>query len=275
MARFSDLPFELREAIWHFAIPAPRIFHVRGIIRIPTGDLPKSRYHVKFLSDCEIWKLRCFDFHRPPPLPSVTRICRESRVVALNAGYILLPTAVNAQDGDRYTWFNALTDVLYLESPIESYSLGGFIPFPGLSLIRNVGLDWRSCLKGVRIPAAERASDEDDVGYQWENSVRELRCYFTALETVSFVMPAVRQASTDSALGGEPVGFEQLESELDSISLETTIPAQNGDRTWGELQGRLRSSLERNLSFWEDEFGQSCNQPEVVGYMLLRDRSTL
>lgn len=54
MARLSDLPFEIREEIWRFAIPVPRLFHVRSIIQIPTADLPKSRYHVKFLADSEI-----------------------------------------------------------------------------------------------------------------------------------------------------------------------------------------------------------------------------
>lgn len=275
MAKFSDLPLELREMIWNLAIPGPRLFHAKSIIRIPSGDLPKSKYHVKYLSDTEIWKLRCFDFHSPPRPPSVLHVCRESRAAALAAGYFALPTAADALDADRHTWFSAPDDILYLDQSFLSSdydSLGGFVPFPGLARIRNVGLDWRSCLTKIRIPAG---SGEDDVGWQWAGRLLELRRYLRGLETVCFVVPAAREASTEAALGGEPAGSELLGSRLDPIPEEEVIFAQNGDHRWGELRGALGRALEREKSEWEWEFGEDFSFPEIVGRSLIREGSVL
>lgn len=49
-------------------------------------------------------------------------------------------------------------------------------------------------------------------------------------------MLSVPEDSTESSLGGEPVGFEQLESRLGLIPLEATIPAQNEDRYKGDYR---------------------------------------
>ncbi|KAI1183072.1 hypothetical protein F5B17DRAFT_154095 [Nemania serpens] len=87
---FSNLPLEIREMIWNFALPEPRVFNVLVWISAGLQMQLLNRYQLKM------------------PLASV---CFESRRVVKEAGYIL---AFRDEDEVNNTgvWFHPGRDII-------------------------------------------------------------------------------------------------------------------------------------------------------------------
>src|SRR5580658_6884259 len=75
--RFNGLPREVRDLIWEATLPPSRVFHVSG-----SHDSSETRHHPPSVPPTQSFK---FYVHHLPPV--TTRVCRESRAVALRRGF--------------------------------------------------------------------------------------------------------------------------------------------------------------------------------------------
>lgn len=87
---FSDLPLELREIIWRYALPGPRVFDALTYVSAGLETQLLERGHLKM------------------PL---AHACFESRRVVKEAGYVLAFRDANQPD-DPGVWYHPKRDVI-------------------------------------------------------------------------------------------------------------------------------------------------------------------
>ncbi|QSZ33173.1 hypothetical protein DSL72_002759 [Monilinia vaccinii-corymbosi] len=121
--RFSDLPPEIRDLIWGYSLPGPRILYL--------NRNPHAIYD-KITQSSPKW-FKFLKYHNPPN-PSALLTCRASRAVALKR-YRIIP---EPSFGLVYTDF-AGGDILY----IDEHNFMSFVAFPWSSTDerKSCGLD--------------------------------------------------------------------------------------------------------------------------------------
>ena len=232
-ACFSHLPLELREIIWQFTFPPPRIFQVRRFSERtrPTAD------------NSEPEKTGNFSFHRgnrgrPPPV--ATHVCRESRAVALHRGFFLsseygdddkrnLDAVRSGRPGRPGFWFNPDADVPYLDRNQRSWLYRDIPAVPGWDRVLHVGLEWRAFFGDVPriLQSAQGGEDGDDrftiASSYWKSAIEPLLVHMPSLQTLNFILPKTRHKG-GVAWGREPYEAPDLPAELVPLPETTQVP---------------------------------------------------
>lgn len=149
---FMKLPQELRDAIWRECLPR-RVLEIDWpddyfLLDVPTecdtdseDEGPRSRLP-KLFQDCRM--RRTTMINAKPPI--ITRVCRESRDIALETGTMLehraLPRGHNGADLDgrvRHQWFDRARDVVHLHYNTEKDKYLGMLTARGnpIRLLRD------------------------------------------------------------------------------------------------------------------------------------------
>lgn len=286
--QFTDLPLEIRDIIWDFVLPPPRVFQVRRIGMLRPQDVPPTVYRTTFSGHHETSNpasrhFRCFEFQRKHPPPIATQICRESRAAALRAGYFLFPTCFTADIPRtladiraRMVWFGGPIDLLYFTFPANNATMEhGWghrpVPTPCLSLVKNVGVEWVYFFQGTRAPPHKWASSSRT--RHWQGHVLPLYEIPAARRHFWIVFPAGRSANTEAALGREPVESFELEARITPMPPSTNIPLYAGDYPWSEVRQGVEDAIahrrmrRRSYELFGDDVWY---QPEVRACILSR-----
>ncbi|ROW17740.1 hypothetical protein VPNG_00793 [Cytospora leucostoma] len=126
--RFSELPKELREMVWEFAVEdgLERVFHAKRQNRRAKGR--NRRYYTM-----SFW-------NRPNP-PGIVHACQESRAIAKkHLSFIPTDTTGNG------TWWNPKLDIMYIDQNFEAYWLRRLSQRGWNLAVQRVAIDWRLCL---------------------------------------------------------------------------------------------------------------------------------
>ena len=286
--QFTDLPLELRDMVWEFALPPPRVFQVKRIGWLLAREIPPSVYRITFsgrhaTTHPASRHFRCFEFQREYPVPVVTQICCESRAAALRAGYFLLPTFFSAEtpriSSDvraRMVWFGGPVDFLYFSFPADHATLNygwGHRPIstPCLSLIQNVGVEWVYLFQGAqerpyRWPRSTQMR-------HWQGHVLPLYEIPAARRCLWVIFPAARSENTGDFLGEEPRELFNLDARLAPVYPFTSIPLRAGRYPWQTVRTALQNALaHRKMRIRSYElFGDGVwYQPEIKACILER-----
>ena len=163
----KTLPRELRDIIWENTLPPPRLITLDRLCRVHFDHFNDSvqRVYQLWFRDQQVSELQrvepsdmthCFDFRERYPPPVINQICRESRQVALRAGYFPLP-AWSGSDKDAFgerpgaAWFNMAADTLYIEgSSVPSFLTTAPFRIPNAVRVRSVGVAWKHMQGGAK-----------------------------------------------------------------------------------------------------------------------------
>lgn len=208
---FGDLPLEIRELVWEFALPNRRIFHIRSIsAQKPFPQTVERQMYFKF-----------YIHHRPP---AATSVCKESRTVSLRTGIFL-----SAYGNHPGVWFNLDTDILYFDrNQRTSFHIKAGesrMYIPGWNRILNVGLEWRAFFRDTPRPVL----DETSAGY-WRAAIDLLYVYMPNMKTLSYILPKIRHKGRVT-WGREPYNAQNYEAVLMPLPAATQIPWRNERET--------------------------------------------
>ncbi|KAF5005332.1 hypothetical protein FDECE_8228 [Fusarium decemcellulare] len=274
---FNDLPLELRDLIWGFALPDRRVFHVKGVSRLkPVSDLTKREMR--------------FHFHIRHPPPVGLHVCQESRAVALRKGFFLSPAGA-----DPGVWFKPETDILYFDrnqrTTFQAKPNQPRMTVSGWDRVLNVGIEWRAFFRDT-----PRPSPGETTASYWSAVIKPLYAYMPHMQTVNYILPILRHRG-GMMWGREPYRAQDYEAILVPLPGRTQIPWEStrnrgGDRaqllndirhvtglsslvvTWKEVKEDIEKGFEE-----DDEAGESSHglkggdryPPEIIGWWLLRD----
>ncbi|KAL2113202.1 hypothetical protein VUR80DRAFT_4909 [Thermomyces stellatus] len=285
--QFSDFPLELRELIWEHTLPPPRLFQLHSLLPPRAAIAPELQRLYKLWfpqrgtndpAPVDLRHMSYFAFRVRHTPPIATQVCRESRNVALRAGYFLLPAASPSAESDQapgVTWFGGRTDVLYYPISREAHLFNYRDPttcLPNSDLIRHVGVEWRILLRGVPAPW-QRTYDGEREG--WRDRMLMLYDQVPGLEAVHLVLPTAYTInySTTRSFGGEPQGYDRLKATLTPLPLTERIPISRASPSWAEVLEALRNEFddENNRQRVADFIGACVKYPpEVSGLSLKR-----
>ncbi|KAL6415483.1 hypothetical protein AUP68_02042 [Ilyonectria robusta] len=285
----KDLPLEIRELIWEFALPDRRVFHVKGMSRQRPFMNPDPR--------CLF-----FNFHIGHPPPVCTRVCSESRAVALRKGFFF-----ESRDDHPGYWFNPDKDILYLDrnqrTLLHSKPNQPRMKVSGWDRVLNVGLEWRAFFRDI-----PRPSQDETISSYWRAAIDPLYAYMPRMKTVNYILPEARYKG-GITWGREPYGAQKFEAELFPLPEDTPIPWET-NRNLGtppsrtqilaEIQGRpihaasvlpwaeVRGDIVRGFEEGDDVSGAEAEParegnpsdtrvnypPRIVGWSLVRVGAT-
>lgn len=287
--QLSDFPLELRELIWEHTLPPPRLFQLYSFLPPKTispelQQLYKQWFPRRAADDpnpVDPTQISFFTFRLRHAPPVATQVCRESRSVARRAGYFLLPTASAFPESDQdpgVTWFGGPTDVLYYPISREAHLFQPRDPTaapPNSELIRHVGVEWRTLLRGVPAPW-QRTYDGEREG--WGARMLVLYQHAPGLEVLHLVLPTTYTInySTTRSFGGEPQGYDSLKATLTPMTLSERIPISRASPNWGEVLEALRNEfdLENNQQSVARLIDAGVNYPPAIGGLNLKRGGT-
>lgn len=285
---FSNLPFELRDLIWEYTLPAPRLFTLDGLFRVQFSHFkdPIRRVYEVWFEHQEVDTshrvgprdiTHCFNFRDRHPPPITTQICRESRDATVRSGYFLLPAWDGSDEdadflgeGPSAAWFGAASDILYLEGSRVPFLLSS-APFhiPNAVRVRSVGVDWRYVQGGTRTSPDVCDSHSSMVSFQ--RRLLALYAYAPGLTTLLLVRPGVIRV--DSSWHGDgcwkdPNGLGNLEVRLVPLPPSTQIQAVGGNHTLEHVLAELKIMLggKAMRRRWGEAYASNVAfPPEMVG----------
>ncbi|POR31799.1 Uncharacterized protein TPAR_07974 [Tolypocladium paradoxum] len=284
---FNGLPREVRDLIWEATLPPSRVFHVSG-----SHDARETRHHAPSVPPTQSFK---FYVHHPPP--AATRICRESRAVALRRGFFLSP-----QEAAPGVWFSPERDMLYFDRnmrylfTVRTREGKPLVSVEGLDRVLNIGMSWRAWFRDV-----PRLMPGEDMRRHWRAAMDPLFLYAPRMQTVNFVLPKVRHVG-GVTFGREAYGAASYPCELVPLPETTGLPWDKMPRPgspgvagvgvalltggtscltpWGAIRREMERSLEVGEgaeALEEDEWGRVVEGrgmerrvPRVLGWWLLR-----
>lgn len=283
----SSLPLELRDLIWEYTLPPPRLFTLDGLFRVRFSHFKDaiSRVYEAWFEHQEVGgshrveprdTTHCFDFRERHLPPITTQICRESRGAAARAGYFLLPAWDGSHEdtdllgeGPGAAWFGGATDILYLEGSRVPFLLSS-TPFhiPNAVRVRSVGVDWRYVQGGTR--ASPEVWDSYSSMISFQRRLLALYAYAPGLTRLLLVRPGVRDdSSRQSETCGEDLnGDGRLEARLVPLPLSTPIQLVGGDHTLEHVLGELKVMLGAKAMRrrWDEVYASNVAfPPEMVG----------
>ncbi|KAF7548220.1 hypothetical protein G7Z17_g7214 [Cylindrodendrum hubeiense] len=222
--RLRDLPLEIRELIWEFALPQCRVFHVKGMSRQRLWMPPDSR---------DMY----FKFHINHPPPVALHVCSEARTVALRKGFFLSPHEARPHGEHPGFWFNPDKDILYLDrNQRTSFHVKPNQPrirVAGWDRVLNVGLEWRAFFRDI-----PRPSQDENISNYWRAAIEPLYAYMPRMKTVNYILPKARHKG-GVTWGREPYGAQNFEPELLPLQEDTPIPWET-HRNLGRPPPRVR-----------------------------------
>lgn len=260
---FGSLPRELRDIIWEYALPPPRLFTLDSLCRVQfdhLNDTVQRAYKLWFHNQQVREPQRveptdtthCFRFRKRHAPPVVTQICRESRHFALDAGFFLIPSWGGSNDdasgrGPGAAWFNGKADVLVIEgSNGPLFLTAAPIRIPNAARVRRVGYiqDSEEMLGRVWTTRGSRVF--------LRRRLTSMYAFTPGLTTLLHVRPGVRfQESLERKR--DEAGPGLLEPRLVPLSLSSQICVPPGRYiTWGEVLGTLMAVLEKAGETWEE-----------------------
>ncbi|KAI5462073.1 hypothetical protein BGZ63DRAFT_413522 [Mariannaea sp. PMI_226] len=224
---FKSLPLEIRDLIWECTLPDRRIFHVKRFRRQPNTTDRSTR---------EMFSV----FHIEHPAPSATRVCAESRAVALRKGFFISPQG----DFPGY-WFNPDKDVLYLDrNQRTSFHVKPGEPrmsIPGWDRVLHVGVEWRAFFRDI-----PRPSQDETMATYWRAAVEPLYSYVPSMKTLNYILPQARYKG-GITWGREPYGAQAFGAELLPLPAATSIPWETSRNLGGAgqlLQAQLLTAIQ-------------------------------
>lgn len=275
--KLPHIPYEIRQLIWEFTLPPPRVFHVHStpqVLRTERISPEAKRAFSAWFgpnaipedSDDETRQgFSCLNFktHHPPPV--ITRVCRESRDCAIRSGYFLLPTLYG--DGvDRVSaaWFNESSDLIYYPSRGAATSLGYLAGLPyftiaSIARVRSVAVGWwhfsSPLLENfLRDPPAEIL----------QAKLRAIYSQMPAIQTLYIIHPDFRDPSRTRE---EPL--DQANSELGMVMVPdpTMVFYDEEFKPWGHVVRDFYGWMDAEMvQRWRTIFGEDvCFPPEIVG----------
>ncbi|KAM5352710.1 hypothetical protein ACJ41O_005432 [Fusarium nematophilum] len=263
--QFNHLPPELRDLIWESSLPSRRVFHVKGVhqyITTPSSRTMSFRFHIRHAN------------------PVALRTCRESRAVALRAGFFLSP-----RGDDPGVYFRTDADILYFDrnqrTLFQVKPNQPRVSVPGWDRVLNVGIEWRAFFRDTPRPSR----GETTAGY-WRAAIEPLYAYMPRMRTVNYILPFVRHKG-GMTWGREPYGVQGFEPVLEELPEETEIPWQSTRNGGGVSRGQLmrdiqnpaglsslmvtwrevKEDIERGFAGEDESDGYP---PEIVGWWMFR-----
>ncbi|PNY26751.1 Uncharacterized protein TCAP_03323 [Tolypocladium capitatum] len=277
--RFNGLPREVRDLIWEATLPPGRVFHVSG-----SHDIPETRRRPPSVPPTQSFK---FYVHHPPPV--ITRVCGESRAVALRRGFF-----ISSRKDSPGVWFGPERDILYFDRNMrylfKTREGKPLVSVEGLDRVLNVGVGWRAWFRDV-----PRLLPGEDMRHHWRAAIDPLFLYAPRLQTINFILPKVRHVG-GVTFGREAYGAVNFPCELVPLPETTNLPWDKMPRpgspgtalltggttyltTWKAIRREMERSLEvaegDEEALAEDEWGhvlegRERDMPRVLGWWLLR-----
>ena len=304
--QFRDLPLEIRELIWEYALSDSRVFHVKQVVAEP------YRHQTASPLDPRPGRILFHKEHRPLV---ATQVCTEARRVAWRIGCFLFRRP--GHDAHPGIWCNPRSDVLYIDrnarnafpvvvgsavardsvsgagavtgaatdtsigTEVESVSgagptsghdtgIGPTISIPGLERMQHLALEWRWFLQDGSLPLSQWSSEAMQA--YWAAKTDRLYAYLPALQTLTWVLPVVRHRG-GLPWGREPTDLLPRAAHLVELPPATIVPIESGHRPWLQVESELCRTLtaEWQVADKQAKFGESiCYPPEIEGRWLLR-----
>jgi hypothetical protein len=244
--RFTDLPFEIRDRIYAYAIlNNPRVFEVKSITPPAEGS---DHGHLTFY------------FH--PPLTPILRV-RQTYETQNLPGWVLF----SQTDSEQSVWFNTAFDVLHfsfeaMESWVDySTSLASLISrsIPLLQGVKHVGMEWDDRLD-FTYHSGESTKRRNKIGF-WKAVFHVLRYLTPSIACIHFILPLVRGIWGVSDL----VYLRDLKMALFPLHVYTPICSMRRNHLcWRDLRDDFYDAME------SIELPESI-APAIVGWSMRRN----